>query len=229
MFFSDLDVEHRDIMAKALRSYSRHRYGERLVGEGSEDFQTDTGDSPTHPKPTPPVINGDSVKKLANQIHATENANLTRNFKLSLCRLRFHDDDDADDSPPLVNQGKGPSLAFKRKPLLSPTRPLVTPVPTLYQLEESDGIIADSVGHIYKPKRIRPWTALPGKFLDLVKINTPVNENRRYGGVCHTRHVTEQLPVVLMWWFLVGRGGSVPVPRVHLGLESLAISFSLTN
>ncbi|CAL1531839.1 unnamed protein product [Lymnaea stagnalis] len=178
----DIDVEHRDIMVKALRAYSRHRFndsGGSYTNNNRDPAREQNCDSQVG-KRTEGVKGqlDQDVTQIPGAPGADANGS-NRDFRLSQCRLKFHDDIDFMTSMP---RGRGPSLSVKRKPLMTSSPAVVTAVPTLYALEESDGIIADAVGHVYQHKRVRPWTALPGKYVEYVRVNTsdtPENLNIR--------------------------------------------------
>ncbi|KAK7009538.1 hypothetical protein BgiMline_001070 [Biomphalaria glabrata] len=160
----DIDLEHQEIMVKALRAYSRHRNSDVILGDAI----------PTSAKATACVNRkvSDTLKAaLTNHSKTTPYEsdpnillpNYASGFKLSQCRLRFFDDSDDINTLTSVPSGKGPSFSTKRRPLSTSASATVAAIPTLYQLEESDGILVDAVGHVYKSKRLRPWTPCPMK------------------------------------------------------------------
>ncbi|KAH9499320.1 hypothetical protein Btru_003705 [Bulinus truncatus] len=142
-------------MLKALKAYSLHR-------SSDEGKRTPRRSGTGH---------GESVADEAKSSRFRSQPDTAHCFKLSQCRLRFHDDVDADGSLASVPSGKGPLLSIKRRPLLSSPSPRVMPVPTLYSLEESDGLLVDAVGHVFRGNRVRPWTPVPMKLSEYFKMN----------------------------------------------------------
>ncbi|KAK0040248.1 hypothetical protein Bpfe_030317 [Biomphalaria pfeifferi] len=171
-------------MVKALRAYSRHRNSDVILGDAI----------PTSACATSCVNRkvSDTLKAaLTNHSKTTPYEsdpnillpNYARGFKLSQCRLRFYDDNDDINTLTSVPSGKGPSFSTKRRPLSTSASATVAAIPTLYQLEESDGILVDAVGHVYKSKRLRPWTPCPMKNTEniiLEKENTQQPQSPRY-------------------------------------------------
>lgn len=147
---------------KALIAYSQHCRG-KTGDAGNESTTVDQSKERLTSQNCRYLLSNDSVtgcqsashSKFENDTPLARSGETSHCLKMAQCRLKYYDD-----------PGTGRSIENRSKsPLTSRTSPL------LYSLQDADGVLADAVGHVYKSTHSRPWSVLPGRLSDFVKVN----------------------------------------------------------
>ncbi|XP_012946605.1 uncharacterized protein LOC106014103 [Aplysia californica] len=184
----DVDLEYHDIMLKALRSYTQHRHIEQRGGGGSkaravgnmQKLKTRVQNLQNLLSQPSSVVETEGELRciLDNNGVLDENGNNLsedtfldhsdppKTFKLAQCRLQYHDEEAWAERRKSLNSN---SKTTEHKPVSRAPPGTVL----LYPPATSDGIKADSSGHVFRPppskrEQKRPWTALPCKFSDYI-------------------------------------------------------------
>ncbi|CAG5120236.1 unnamed protein product, partial [Candidula unifasciata] len=145
----DIDLEHRDMMMKALRFYTQYcrHEGSTHCMECYESYR-----ARKEPFGAIPAFNLCRSRSCGGSTPSRESTRISRCVKMAQCRLRFYDD---------VDKASCEDLSASQK-----TAPLPYSKPLLYALEDGDGVLADALGHTYRSTQTRPWSVLPGTLCD---------------------------------------------------------------
>ncbi|GFO13533.1 hypothetical protein PoB_004003800 [Plakobranchus ocellatus] len=200
----DVDLEHNDIMKKALQSYSQYRGRDA----DSERMTPQTGTPVWDDRLSHLAQNASSFElkdlnfdRQARTKSRSQSAGLERStpgFKLAQCRLRYYDDNEEDNN----NRRRRKRSILKQKKVHAggkttndnhpqgrqkSARPVVPP-PVLYPREERDGVLVDAIGHIYRASETsRPRSAVHCKTTDFVRLS-----NREFGLDRQTKSAASQ-------------------------------------
>ena len=187
----DVDLEHYDMMMKALQSYGHYqdhgdcprtfsRTGTPLWDEKlSQLAQTQVQAQATNGQSEREFHGvGSCYSQVSCESGSSEKS--VSPFKLAQCRLRYYDDNEEDERRRKRNAARRKKTSPKGKRSESsvtqsrPKSARSVPDSVLFPRGEMNGVLVDSVGHIYRasqPQRPRPRSALPCKFTDFVKLS----------------------------------------------------------
>ena len=176
---ADVDLEHRDMMMKALQSYGHYQ------GHGGDRRRTTRSGTPLwddkisqrslaangQPTASREFHHAGSYSRISYESENSEKS--VPAFRLAQCQLRYYDDCEED-----KRRRKRHGLRKKKSPPKDHTtsqRPKSaksTPDTVLYPRAEMNGVLVDSIGHIYRASQpARPRSALPCKFTDFVRLS----------------------------------------------------------